>query len=308
MARKKKAKTKKKNSPGLIRRIAESLVSEHGNFARKWLVFVIVFTILAVGLNMGFGRLEGYVKEMTRQRGVKLGVRMERPAWATEDFINEICRSSGIKCDDFLLDETLIAVASKKLKDNPWVKTVRQMRKCYDGSVIIDCAFREPLATLQQNDRFYYVDTEGVVLPAMNTHLHLVKLEGFIEPGLMPGRTIASEPLGAGLEVLKLICDVEGRIKDREDRLWDELKSINVSNFAGRLNQSKPHLKLLTQQNTEIRWGAAVGQEISWMEASYKDKLFRLYQEHNKYKSLDVFSYLDLRDRRKDKSDPLRQG
>ena len=58
----------------------------------------------------GFYYMERYVEDITRKRQVGLTVEYPNPPkWASPQLIEEICLSSGIRSDDFLLDKDLTA-------------------------------------------------------------------------------------------------------------------------------------------------------------------------------------------------------
>jgi hypothetical protein len=84
------------------------------------------------------------------------------------------------------------------------------------------------------------------------------------------------------------------------------LATVDVGNFEGRQSPYQPHLRLFTRNDTEIRWGTALGRERPYLEAPPRDKLERLFTQYAKYGSLDVYQYVDIRPIRKDRCDPLK--
>jgi len=261
---------------------------------------------------LGLNYLEHHVKELPQYREVSLKVELQNPPnWTSEDLIDQVCLSAGLRADDFLLDEELTGRLMANLLDqnkSPWVKHVRQVRKQYDGKVMIDCELRRPIALIRQGSRICYIDAEGVVLPAVpleDRDNHIVRMQG-IDVKLPPvGEPVNSEPLMDGIEVLALIRGTDEKLK-REERLWHELAVMDVSNWKGRINPVNAHLMLYTQNNTEIKWGAAVGRSRPYNEASIEEKLSILYRNHRLTNSLDDYEYVDLRNRRPEKTNPQR--
>jgi len=265
--------------------------------------------ILLATLVGGFYGLQQYVYGITRQRQVELTVVLKHPPrWASEQLIRDVCLSSGIRGDDFLLDDRLSARWANNLANNPWVRRVRCLRKRYDGCVELDCQLRQPIAVVKHGNQIYYIDVEGVVLPARplkQPQGHLVQLRGMSLPLPQPGDCVARADLVAGLQVLALIRQVDDQLP-AEQRLWSELAMLDVSNYEGRIDPAGPHLTLYTTGNTELRWGAAVGRSTPYHEAPAKHKVATLYRAHNQYGTLDRYRFVELRDLRKDRADALR--
>ena len=272
------------------------------------LAAVAVLAAVVAGV---FFYLQSYVAAITRQRAVELTVVLKNPPpWASEELIRQICLSSGIRSDDFLLDTRLTGKWAANLAANAWVKQVRQVRKRYDGRVELDCQLREPIAWIEHPGRRCYIDLEGVVLPA--THLnerycHLVQLRGSAQAPPAPGQIIQTPALVAGLQVLTMIRCVDEQLPT-EERLWAELAALDVSNYEGRVDRAQSHLTLYTSNDTPVHWGAAVGRSRPYLEASWEYKLATLYRAHKQYGTLDYYRYVELRNRRKERADPVRQG
>lgn len=305
MARKKKIKVK----GNLWQRVKGSLEPQQWQWLGRRLAQLVIVVAMGTGSVYGLLYLEGYVRQVHAERGVQLKVMLkDRPVWATAELIEDICLSSGIRSDDALLDDNLTRRWSKNLMANPWVKQVKEVRKYYDGLVELDCQLREPLAAVADQKGRHFIDVEGVVLPAVPlADGEVVELIGNFRSLPAPGKPVENEEIMAGLEVLALIRQVDENLPAKE-RLWRELAMLDVSNFKGRRYADQPHLKLFTQNHTEIRWGAAVNQERALYEASATEKLKTLYRKHRLYGTLDKFISVELRDRRVERADPLREG
>ena len=92
---------------------------------------------------------------------------MDPPRWASRELIENVCLSTGISQDDDFSDPEMVKSWNDNLEKNPWVKKINSLRKRYDGLLKIDCELRQPIASIQVNPKLcYYVDVEGVVLPA----------------------------------------------------------------------------------------------------------------------------------------------
>ncbi len=308
MARKRTKRTSKKDSPGLLARLlADSDPELWKRFARRSCRLLVLVMVLA-GVVVGLRYLDGYVHRISSERDMRLVVEFPNyPKWASEELIEYICLSSGVNGDDLLLDKELVAKWAGNLARNPWVRQVRKVHRNYNGRVVIDCELRRPVAAMREGPRLYYIDLEGVVLPSMLVDEHLVELRG--EPTRLPqpGECVSSSSLMAGLGVLAMIREVDEQMP-RQERIWRKLARLDVSNYEGRINRANSHLSLYTQADTEIRWGAAVGRERPFYEAPAKYKLASLYRAFKKFGSLDKYQSVELRNLRKEKADPLREG
>lgn len=310
MSKKKAKKTvKKKKNRQFWRNIATIIPVHYWAWMGRRVLVLLLIGVVVGSVAFGFGFLDRYVHTITQQRELKLDVVLKNPpAWASQQLIKGVCLSTGILSDDFLLDESLSDKWAQNLTQNPWVKRLNLVRKRYDGRLEIDCQLRHPLASIRDGQDIYYVDAEGIVLPALplvGAEGHVVRLQGVKVGSLQVGTAVNTSDLLAGIQLLAMLRQVDQQMP-MPDRLWGELAVIDVSNFQGRLSQAESHLVLYTDNNTEIRWGAAVGQGRAWYEAPAKTKISNLYQSYKLYGNLGEYEYVDLRNIRKDKADPLR--
>ena len=254
--------------------------------------------------------LDGYVKNVAKARDLQLTIKLLNvPHWVGPSLSRDICLSSGVRSDDFILDKQATTRWHANLSHNPWVKHVRHIHRRYDGLVELDCELRRPIASVSQPNGTFYLDADGVVLPRgeLAPSEQLVQLRGDAAALPEPGSTVNSAALLAGLQVLAMIRCVDEDMPEPQ-RLWSELAILDVSNYQGRSDLERPHLKLYTTNDTEIRWGAAVGQARPWHEAPAKDKLSMLYRTHSQTGTLQCYKYIELRDAGKQTADPLRSS
>ena len=311
MATKKRKKTTKKTvGPVLTERFGQIWQSEHLGWMKKKLGILILLVLLAVVVGFGFSFLERYVQQVNRSRQVKLKVKLnDRPRWASDELVREVCLSTGIRQDDDFYDPELVKSWNANLAKNPWVKKIHRLRKSYDGLLEIDCELRQPIASIQADSELCYVDVEGVVLSAVpldGPAGHLVRLQGGNPKTIQPGMHLSSKSLLAGIEVLAEIRKTDNQLP-REDQLWSELAVMDVSNHEGHIDSGDSHLVIYTTDNTEIRWGAAKNRERPYYEAPLVTKLKHLYRSHKRFNSLSHYEFVDLRYQRKEKADPLRR-
>ena len=70
-------------------------------------------------------------------------------------------------------DHQVLVDAVAALKQNPWIREIRDVRRTYSQSpgdtIEIDCDYRAPIALVKFADRYTLVDNEGTVLPEQFT-------------------------------------------------------------------------------------------------------------------------------------------
>lgn len=314
----KRKNKRRKKGPGPIAKAWETakewLAGEGGQHLGMILLKSTLALSLGVFVLIGLGILEQYVQKVNHARQIKLQVELKNPpTWASKSLISQVCLSTGIQGDDNFFEKGIVKQWAGNLRSNPWVKQVRRVRRRYDGRLEIDCALRRPVASVAavlDGEVVYYVDAEGVLLPAVPLDPragHLVRLQGERVRHLVPGGAIESQAMLAGLAVLAEIRAVDEQLPP-EERLWQEIAVMDVSNFQGRIDDVQAHLVMYTANRTEIRWGAALGESGAYLEAPEAMKLRRLYRNHARYKTLGVYEYVDLRNRRQELPDPLRDN
>ncbi len=281
-----------------------------------------IIIVVAFGTIWGFQFMEKYVNQIAHERQVELEVvlkdRHERWEWASNELVRDILLAADVKSDDFLLDKDLVHKWTINLQNHSWIERVNSVQKRYDGKVIVDCDLRRPIAKIKQDSKVYYVDAEGHIMAPVLGDLdgrsmqvnpvydHLVEIRGGMKKLPAPGTSLVADDVKAGLDIISMIRMVDSHQTDRNLRVLKELAVCDVSNFKDRKDRSQPRITFYTQRNTEIRWGAEVGNEISEFEPPAETKLSRLYLTYSKYQTLDTFMHVELRNHRNDKSDPLR--
>ena len=77
----------------------------------------------------------------------------------------------------------------------------------------------------------------------------------------------------------------------------EQIASIDVSNYKGRKHTRDPHMILNTKDDTQIIWGAEIGEWAKHLEAKDEQKLAKLYTYYMEHGSLSAgVKYINLRD------------
>ncbi len=295
---KSKAKAKKKESKSLLdffSKLTKKSEAEPLDLLKILHVFGIV--VFLGGTVFGLKYLDThYVREVTEKRDVKLTMELAgMPEWVSSELIEYICLSSDVSADNQLWEEHLVETWRRNIMQNPWVKDVYHIRKRYDGRIVIHAEIRKPVASITQGKMRYFLDEEGVILNDQPLRgLHVLGIEGNVQRFGEPGETVKLDAVKAGLKNIAVIQEIDNKLS-RSDRVWDELTSIDVGNYEGRLQHNNPHIILNTRKGVEIYWGAAVGREVPYYEQSAQDKLRTLYSLYQQTGFKKEFSPFDLR-------------
>jgi hypothetical protein len=105
--------------------------------------------------------------------------------------------------------------------------------------------------------------------------------------------------------ILSLLHKMDAMVTDGRP-LLNQIWSIDVSNFRGRLNRREPHILLYAVDETQIIWGAEPGASQQYMEAREDEKLAMLYSFYEEKNTLaNRVKYIELRYPRKNLPQPL---
>ena len=222
-------------------------------------------------------------------------VRLEdKPVWMDDETAEGICEQVSELAGENPSDPGLPAKAAALLAQNIWVKRVATagVVNNSEGTLIIRCDFRKPLAAVSTGPVLVRVDEGGLVLPGelARTAVPVGKYKEIVGVTSDPpqaGQVWGSDDLQAGVAVLRLI---EGRA------FGGEITAVDVNNYNGRRNVSRPHIVLKTAQQGVLYWGRAIGSE-GRIEVDYHKKLEHLEGLFLRYGSLNKLVYADLRGR-----------
>ncbi len=204
----------------------------------------------------------------------------DKPIWMS-DFLAEQIAATVPRASSSTFDRDLLVAAADKLRENPWVNNVRQVRRVYGqrpgDTLEIDCDFRAPIALVEWGKYYWLVDGEGVKLPEQFTasqvpgivigrdrKMNIRLIDGVRQPPPDTGRRWSGQDLAAGLGVAKLLYGKP---------YAEEIVTINVANFAGRVDQREAQIVFWTKYATQVRWGRALDAKDFFAEIPASRKL-----------------------------------
>jgi len=262
---------------------------------------VLAVVCVLVGLSVGVGWLEGYVKsgpvDTTRQLPLELAY---VPGWVTEQLKERIYTAAAADGKGLTVSEDTARRVQANLEAlASWLADVR-VRTLADR-IRVEARWRKPLALVKLGLERFYVDQELVVLEYVPVPaLPMVAVTGLSTVLQMPqpGKVWDRADLAAAVAILAKL-DRMDQLLVPDKPLLREIARIDVSNFGGRENPRQPHIMLYAKDNTQIIWGAEVGAWAQHLESTDAEKLAKLYGYYKQCGSLlNQAKYINLRDPR----------
>jgi len=234
----------------------------------RYLNGVLAALVVMVSLGavvVGLKYLESYVNRLPVFTSSEVKACLEtRPEWMSEDLAREILIDSFKPIHEVLVqmhrdgrDADMPQVLATQLSKNAWVNKVMWVRRGYGGRMVINCTFREPTALVNMTEWCYLIDGDGFPLPGKYKYTALsgcgmMEINGCSGSAPPAGQKWTAEDLQAGLRLAKVLATVPFR---------SQIKAIDVSNFKGRRDNAACWITLLTDRDTQIKWGKPVGEE-----------------------------------------------
>jgi hypothetical protein len=256
-------------------------------------VFAVACVSAAMGIGFvffmreGFISLENYVKKNVpnwqKESPLKL---VDVPPWVNEPLQTKIYAAAAPRPNLIPNEEAARFVQKNLALTTAWLDEVT-VQSTHD-SIQISGKWRRPLALVRSSLNKFYVDSDMVVLDFVPLpNLHIVRVEGLPLIIKTPplGRVWQRDDLAAAVAILANLRRMDKNVTPEKPLLYD-IASIDMSNFKGLENSRFPHIVLYTKDNTEIIWGAEIGEWQKYLESTDEQKLAKLYQYYKKHGSL----------------------
>jgi hypothetical protein len=259
-------------------------------------ILKVVAVLVFLGASGAFLRYaEAYVKTISPGAEGPL-VLVSVPEWVRGDLRQRVAQVAG--GTRFPLTEETAAVVARNLVPMAWLDNV-DVQVTYD-SVRVKARWRKPVAVIDvPEDRSkIYVDTDLVVLDYMPMpHLPIVALKGVSLNWVpLPGQVFDQQDVAAGVALALLLHRMDAEMTPKNP-LLEHIAHIDVRNFNGRKNGREPHIVFRSKDDTQIIWGAEIGEWTKHLEATDEQKLAKLYAYYRDYGSLSAGAkYINLRD------------
>lgn len=267
----------------------------------KSILKVLAIVCVLSGMAMGLALLEKYVrKNAPTPAGTGNITLTSVPLWVNEQLQQKVRDAATMNAANLRLDEDAASSARRNIQKRvAWIDNVR-VQTTGDG-LHIEGHWRKPVAMIKSGQLKFYVDNENVVLDFVPMpNLPIIEIAGLSMSGKMPplGEAWRTEDLSAALEIIDRLTQMDRALVPDKPLLY-EIDRINMSNFNGRENKRRPHIVMYSRDNTEIIWGAEVGQWQRHLESTDEQKLAKLYSYYKEFGTLSGGAkYINLRDPR----------
>lgn len=261
----------------------------------NWVAMLKVAAVVALLAATGFALryAEGFVRTAGAGEEGSL-ILVDVPTWVNWDLKARVAATAG--GNRFPITDDTADVVARNLASMAWLDDVR-VQVTYD-SVRVRAHWRKPVALVQKGSSKYYVDSDLVVLDYMAMpQLPIVEVQGLTN-GLppTPGERFDRDDLAAAVALICLLDRSDAEFAPKTP-LLEQIASIDVGNYKGRKHARDPHIVLHTKDDTQILWGAEIGEWARHLEAKDEQKLARLYTYYKEYGSLSAgVKYIYLRD------------
>jgi len=267
----------------------------------KSILKVLAIACVLGGIAMGLALLERYVKRTAPmpQGAGKISL-APAPPWVNEQLQQKLRDAATANAADLRLDENAAASARRNIRKRmAWIDNVK-VQTTGEG-LLVEGSWRKPVAMIKSGPAKFYVDSESVLLDFVPMpNLPIVEITGLSMATKMPplGEAWGCEDLAAAITIIDRLTQMDRALVPDKPMLY-EIDRINVSNFNGRQNKHRPHIVLYSRDNTEIMWGAEVGQWQRHLESTDEQKLAKLYSYYKEFGTLSGgVKYINLRDPR----------
>ena len=273
------------------------------NQQRRIKVTFIIKVTIVIGLSViiiGGGyflkqRFFSTAKDEAKVRQLRL---MDIPPWLPRDIARRVVSEIQLSLKGkSILDEELSRDVYRIAISNPWIATVDKVIKHRDRTIDIYARFRRPyalVATENEPGKFYLIDNEAVVLPISTNRIEMGKfivIDGVQSSPPKAGEKWNSPDLSDGIRLLSLI-------KDKP--YIDQITTIDVRNYNGRINPSEPYLRMYAQvgnsKRTDIRFGRFPIDDLDYCVSPEKkiEQLDKIVAQNNG-RLAGVWNWIDLR-------------
>jgi hypothetical protein len=284
------------------------------------IITMVVVGGVVIGAGAGLQRLQDQVRaRQTPAEPTLLQVRFaQAPIWMPVSLQNEIASKlvpPSANFGDAQLAEQIFDLA----KQEPWIRQVKFVHKGHTsdpnvGLVEVGAQFRLPIARVQKDNRYYYIDSEAVPLPVDQVPRYVTTKDVcYLDESEIPPDTKYSTIhymtiRGVGAAAPKLgqhwegadLADALRLIRLIENRPYaNQIASVDVRN-SGESIKDEPSILMIAQgsdgKSTDIKFGRFPIVQGGDPDISPQRKLAYLdayYADHGRLAGLN--RYLDLR-------------
>lgn len=201
------------------------------------------------------------------------------PAWIPGQIVQEVLRNGDFPERLRLLHPELTRELSEAFERNPWVESVKTVRKSFPARVDIDLVYRQPIAMVVVDSGEFAVDGEGILLPLPRMALEEAASYPRIEGAKTSPQGLNGQPWG------DRIVEDAARLAATLAPHWKamQLETIVCPKTSPRANSLDDGVyQLRTRDGSRIVWGHPPGSDHPGDLATDK-KIGRILDYHAKF-------------------------
>ncbi len=228
--------------------------------ALGWLCHMVMFLLLCGGCGFGIWLLWRAALDDPRFRldGATLGLggSVRQCPESAEEFRAISRRFNGRS----LLDPMLVSDLESAFGGSVWVKRVSRMRRSFPNRIDLELQLRLPAAQVRNNNRYWMVDPDGVLLPVAGSERpfpSLPEIVGATGNTIVgrphPGAVWADEGVRGGLGVMRAFWG-----SPLSEVLPVARVVVNTGVFkaaGGEAKEIRRRFEVVTESGVVIRWG-----------------------------------------------------
>src|SRR4051812_10158491 len=208
------------------------------------LFHLLVAAALGAGCVVAFSYMREYVDgAVAAPTAPPRVVFKNRPPWMTQLVAQQLADSFRPAKPRSVFDHDALVATTRRLQANPWIATVRQVRRAYGkgpgDTIEVDCDFRAPMALVRSGFYYWFVDANGVKLPERFQAVDVPKIMFTADgrtnmriidgvrtaPPALAGQKWVGEDLAAGLDMVRHLYG---------QPCAEDVVIVKVDNYAGR--------------------------------------------------------------------------
>jgi hypothetical protein len=219
-----------------------------------------------------------------------------QPTWIYGNVKAEVIRDASLE-ELNSLDHDLVPRLIDAFEMHPWVAEVMHLYKKHPNEVIVQLAYRKPVAMVEVIEagvrRLVPVDSKGVVLPTDGFHNQLDSAENY--PRISAGRNMPPGPKGTtwGDSRIRGAAAIANLLGDDWRQLALHRITANPSSDG-----AGPVFVLRSRNDNSLIWGRAPGEEVVGepQAATKLQRLATFIQHHKTIEDAPLGSVFDLRE------------
>lgn len=201
-----------------------------------------------------------------------------------------------------ILDPTLIGDLERAYQSSVWVKKVTRMRRSFPNRIDLELLLRIPAAQVKNNQRYWLIDQDGVLLPVEGSPTPFAKLPEIVGVTAtmitgrpLPGEVWKDEGVAGGLGIMRAFWG-----SPLSEALPIQRVVVNTGVFRsedGSQREIRRRFEVVSEGGAVVRWGTFNPGSAGDDELSSSEKMWHLEELLRKDEAMRPGVCFDVRTR-----------